>query len=357
MKLKTNFLLAAGTVLVALLTISACSTAKKTNGNSERGQVRVMFYNVENLFDTFDDPTKNDEEFLPEGKKKWTFERYQKKLNNICKVTTAVGGWELPEIIGLCEVENLKVLEDLTQNTALKKAGYGIIHKESPDMRGIDVAALYRKDRVKPLSYKAIKVKFDEPEARPTREILYFKSLVRKTDTIHFFVNHWPSRWGGQEKSEPKRLAAARALKRVTDSILTVNPQAKLILTGDFNDDPINKSMTEVLQAVEPSDIVPNKLYSLSAHLYNPSVKGSLKYRGNWNVFDQFVVSGALLQKTVGYSTSKENSHIFYGTPDNEFLLEEDTRYQGVVPNRTYHGPKYHDGYSDHMPVYLDLVK
>ena len=343
-------------LLVALLS-SACSSQKQTNGTTKRGDVRVMFYNVENLFDTFDDPEKNDEEFLPTGDKKWTFERYQKKLNNISKVVAAVGEWELPELIGLCEIENQKVLEDLTQNTALSKANYGIIHKESPDNRGIDVAALYRKDRVNPISYRAIRVKFDDPEERPTRDILYFKSLVRKTDTIHFFVNHWPSRWGGQEKSSPKRMAAAKALRHVTDSILRVNPNAKIIITGDFNDDPIDKSLTETLQVLEPANVEKGKLYSLSKQHYNPSEKGSLKYRGNWNVFDQFVVSGAFLIKDKGFHTSMGDSHIFYGTPDNEFLLEEDTRYQGKVPNRTYHGPQFHGGYSDHLPVYLDLRK
>lgn len=333
-----------------------CSPPHSSNSGKERGDVRVVFYNVENLFDTFDDPEKNDEEFLPDGKKHWTFDRYQQKLNNISKVITAVGGWELPEIVGLAEVENLKVLDDLVQNTALAKADYGIIHKESPDERGIDVAVLYRKDKVRPLSYQAIRIILDDPNDN-TREILYFKSLVKKTDTIHFFVNHWPSRWGGQERSEPNRIAAARSLKHVTDSILKVNPQAKLILTGDFNDDPIDKSVVEILQAGEPVSIQPENLYNLSLQHYSPSVRGSLKYKGNWNVFDQFIVSGALLVKSEGFHTNLSDSHIFYGTEDNEFLLEEDTRYQGQEPFRTYHGPSFHGGYSDHMPVYLDLRK
>ncbi|MCF8373241.1 MAG: hypothetical protein K9H64_16600 [Bacteroidales bacterium] len=343
-------------LLMFALVFLFCSPPQNSNSDQERGLVRVMFYNVENLFDTFDDPEKNDEDFLPNGKMNWTFDRYQKKLNNISKVVAAVGQWELPELIGLCEIENRKVLEDLVQNTALTKADYGIIHKESPDERGIDVAALYRKDLVKPLSYQAIPVIFDDAGDK-TREILYFKSLVRKTDTIHFFVNHWPSRWGGQEKSEPKRMAAAKSLKHVTDSILKVNPQAKLIITGDFNDDPIDKSLKEVLQANDPVSVESGKLYNLSLQHYSPSEKGSLKYKGNWNVFDQFIVSSGLLENSEGFHTSLSDSHIFYGTEGNEFLLEEDTRYQGKEPNRTYHGPTFHGGYSDHMPVYLDLRK
>ncbi len=343
-------------ILLTVL-LSACSTSKQTNSTSERGEIRIMFYNVENLFDTFDDPEKNDEEFLPQGRKKWTFDRYQKKLNNISKVITAVGQWKLPELIGLCEIENLNVLEDLVNNTALAEAGYGIIHKESPDKRGIDVAVLYKKNKVKPLNYHAIPVRFDDKNARPTREILYFKCLVAKTDTIHFFVNHWPSRWGGREKSEPKRLTAAKSLKHVTDSLFKINPNAKLIITGDFNDDPVDKSLVDILLAKEPENPEINNLYNLSLHHYNPAKRGSLKYKGNWNVFDQFIVSGSLLSKSTGFYTLPSDSHIFYGVDGNDFLLEKDDRYQGQQPNRTYHGPNFHDGYSDHLPIYLDLRK
>ena len=345
-------------ILLFSLALNSCYTTTPGAGTKvNRGNVRLMFYNVENLFDTFDDPDINDEEFLPDGSKKWTFARYKKKINNIAKVTTAVGQWEAPELIGLCEIENLKVLEDITNNTALSKIDYGIVHKDSPDKRGIDVAILYRKDHIKPLNYQAITVNLGGESERPTRDILYFKCLAEKSDTLHFFVNHWPSRWGGAQKSEPKRVIAAKALRKVVDSVLVVNPNAKIIITGDFNDDPVDKSISEILDAKDASVNSTSHLHNLSLQYLKPGVRGSLKYKGNWNVFDQFIVSDALLFSTNGLHTSESNCHIFYGTQDNEFLLEKDDRYVGMQPFRTYRGLKFHDGYSDHLPTYLDLNK
>lgn len=342
--------------IVFTIGLTSCFISANKNSDSEqRGPVRVMFYNVENLFDIYDDPYINDEEFLPNGVKHWNFTKYKQKLDNIAKVITAVGEWETPEIIGLCEIENLKVLEDIIKNTSLSKVKYGIVHKDSPDKRGIDVAILYRKDRVKPLSYRAIAVEFPGESFRPTRDILYFECLVNDEDTIHYFVNHWPSRWGGAKKSEPKRIRAAKTLRKFTDSLLKKNPNAKIIITGDFNDDPNDKSLKKILGAKKVSDKSSSHLYNLSLQYLEPGVRGSLKYRGNWNVFDQFIVSDALLNAKSGLSTSVGDCHIFYGTPNNEFLLEKDTRNVGMQPSRTYWGMKFHGGFSDHLPVYLDL--
>ena len=316
-----------------------------------------MFYNVENLFDTEDDPEKKDEEFTPEGNKHWTPDRYRKKLSNISKVVTAIGGWEAPDLIGFCEVENLKVLEDLTKYTGLSKMNYGIVHKESPDNRGIDVAILYRKDRVEPIAYKAIPVFLGETGSRPTRDILYFKGVLKRADTIHFFVNHWPSRYGGHLESEPKRIKAAETLRAAVDSILILNSQANIVISGDLNDDPGDKSVSEILKAKAPSQENNDRLYNLSAQYLHPGARGSLKYKGNWNVFDQFIVSNSLLKGHGKLKTTISSSRIFYGLPENEFLLEIDDRYQGLQPNRTYRGRTFHDGYSDHLPVYLDLYK
>ncbi len=356
-KITLNSILILLTLLFVLLFTSCKTTTQNSAVKAQRGNVRLMFYNVENLFDTFDDPLTNDQEFLPNGSKRWTFTRYKKKINNIAKVITAIGQWEAPEMIGLCEIENQKVLEDITKSTALSKINYGIVHKESPDKRGIDVAILYRKDRVTPLKYRAIGVNLGGDSDRPTRDILYFKCLLESNDTLHFFVNHWPSRWGGAQKSQPKRVDAATTLRHVVDSVLAANPMAKVVITGDFNDDPIDKSISEVLDAKEVSVNTSSHLHNLSLQYLKPGVRGSLKYKGNWNVFDQFIVSDGLLSSKSGLHTSVANCHIFYGTADNEFLLEKDDRYVGMQPFRTYHGLKFHDGYSDHLPVYLDLVK
>ncbi len=345
------------TLLISLL-FAACTNTKIAKDQGQgAGDFRVMFYNVENLFDTVDDPEKKDEEFTPEGNKHWNEDHYKKKLSNISQVITAVGGWDAPAIVGLCEVENLKVLEDLTNYTGLSKLKYSIVHKESPDNRGIDVALLYRKDVVEPISYKAIPVKLGDAGTRPTRDILYFKGVFKRADTIHFFVNHWPSRYGGHLESAPKRMKAALALHHVVDSILSLNANANIIITGDFNDDPEDESLVTGLGAVDPAAAKESRLYNLSAQYKKPGVRGSLKYKGNWNVFDQFVVSSGLLNGKGKIKTAVSASHIFYGLPENEFLLEVDDRYQGLQPNRTYWGRTYHDGFSDHLPVYLDLFK
>jgi predicted extracellular nuclease len=338
----------------------SCKTGKKHASNlhqsaktPERGDLRVMFYNVENLFDIYNDSLTNDSEFLPDGKKHWNFNKYNKKLNNIYKTIVAVGTWEAPGIVGLCEIENRKVLEDLIEKTPLSKVGYKIIHKDSPDGRGIDVALLYRENKFSPISYDAIEINFPEENSRKTRDILYVKGKIHKKEILHIFVNHWPSRWGGQLKSEPKRMFVASVLKHTIDSIFAEDAEANIIITGDFNDDPDNKSLLKILEAKSNLDTIQEKqLYNLFYHYKESHAQGTLKYKGFWNYFDQFIVSGNLLEESKT-NCSKTDAKIF--SPD--YLLETDNQYSGIKPNRTYFGSKYHDGYSDHLPVYLDLWK
>jgi predicted extracellular nuclease len=346
------------TFLTSLLFISfSCSVFQPSETSEKSGRVeadyRLMFYNVENLFDTEDDPLKDDQEFLPNSEKAWTYDRYQKKLNNIASVTIGIGNGRLPDIIGLCEVENRAVLEDLLEKTLLKKSDYRIIHKESPDERGIDVAVFYRQSTVKPLYFEALNVDLGEG-SRPTRDILYFKCLL-KNDTLHYFVNHWPSRSGGEEASAPKRAIAAKTLHNKVQEILKVDPNASIVLTGDFNDDPLNESLSNVLGAGNPSDSLAN-LVNLALPLQLAKKTGTLKYRGTWNYFDQFIVSRGLMNQH-GLETMNQNYQIYSGPEENPFLLEDDTRNTGKQPFRTYFGKTYHDGFSDHLPVYLDLVR
>ncbi len=311
-----------------------------------------MFYNVENLFDTFDDSLKNDEEFLPEGDRFWNNYKYYSKLNNIYKVIIAIGGWNPPAIIGLCEIENRKVVKDLVNNTPLVKFEYQIIHKESPDRRGIDVGLIYRKELFQPLYYEAIPVNFpDNPESK-TRDILYVKGIAKNSDTLNVFINHWPSRWGGQLESEDRRLFVASVLKAKVDSIFKLNPQSNIIITGDFNDYPDNKSINKVLNASQDYDqITDNQLYNLSSFLYKSKNIGTYKYQGDWDVLDQFIVSGNILDKKNKIFTSLDDVYIF----NADFLLEPDEGYFGYKPNRTFIGYKYNGGYSDHLPTYLIL--
>ncbi len=310
---------------------------------------KFMFYNVENLFDTYDDSLKNDNEFLPEGERYWNNYKYYTKLNQIYKVIVAIGEWNPPAIIGLCEIENRKVLNDLVNNTPLVKFEYKIIHKESPDKRGIDVGFLYREKLFKPLSHEAIAINFlDSPDTK-TRDILYVKGKVNKKDTVHIFINHWPSRWGGQLESENRRLFAASVLRSKIDSIFDLSSESNIIITGDFNDYPDNKSMQQILKAnKEFNQIINSQLYNLSSHFSSASNIGTTKYQGNWGILDQFIVSGYMLDYNNIY-TGQNNTFIY--SPD--FLLEPDDSYFGFKPFRTYRGLRYNGGYSDHLPTYI----
>ena len=305
-------------------------------------QARIAFYNLENLFDIYDDSLTNDDEFTFNGSKKWNKYRYEKKLLNIYKVIINMGDWEPPAIVGLCEVENYWVLHDLINKTPLGKFDYKIIHKESPDDRGIDAALLYLEDKFRPFHYNLFKLDF------PTREILYIKGHLFSTDTIHLFVNHWPSRWGGKMVTEQKRIAAASLLKNKTDSVLQTNPDANIILMGDFNDEPKDKSISEILNATFLSDYDDGNFINLMEKAYRAG-KGTITVSQpffQWFIFDQLIVSKSLIK---GASLSIENdaAHIF----NPSWLLDKENK----RPFRTFRGPVYLGGYSDHLPVYLDI--
>jgi len=311
--------------------------------------LRVMFYNVENFFDTVDDPTTNDNDFLPDGAMRWTKSRYIEKRNNIFRVITHVGGWDPPALVGLCEIENRDVLEDLIKNTPLVKYPYKIIHKDSPDQRGIDVALLYRGDYLTCIAQQFIRVRFPDNRRR-TRDILYATLSTAQGDTLHVFVNHLPSRSGGQRQSDPARMLAASLLRNKVDSIFSRNPLANIVITGDMNDNPTDKSLTAGLQALNDTALAkPSALFNLSAYKMKEST-GTIKYQGKWSMFDQMIVSGGLLRGTL--RTDVDRHQIFRA----EYLFEPDVRYQGVKPFRTYIGPRYNKGFSDHLPVYLDIV-
>ncbi|MBT6836711.1 MAG: hypothetical protein HOA61_11765, partial [Bacteroidetes bacterium] len=230
-------------------------------GNSEQS-LHIMFYNVENLFDTLDDPRTNDNDFLPNGSYNWHSYRYYDKLNKIAKVVLATGGWDDIDLIGLCEIENRKVLDDLVFHTPLKSNKYEIIHKESPDRRGIDVALLYSRDKFKPIYYAFTKIIFPFDSSIRTRDILYAKGVVLNRDTLHLFVNHWPSRRGGKEVSEKRRVYVASVLREKVDSILKHNASSNIVIMGDFNDEPMDRSIQEILNAgFDSIDFTSSNLY------------------------------------------------------------------------------------------------
>lgn len=297
----------------------------------------IGFYNVENLFDTLDDPNTIDEEFLPEGKNQWTNERYSIKLQNIGKVIASIK----PDILGLGEIENRKVLEDLVTQPALASGRYQIIHVDMHDERGVDVALLYRPAVFKPFVINQLVIKDPaEPEFK-TRNILWVKGLFMG-DTLHIAVNHWPSRLGGKED---KRILAATVLKRAVDSVTAINPQANIVMVGDFNDDPNNKSIKKVLIA-DSENII---------NVAEPTFKkgyGTLGYNGVWNLFDQILISGSLTDKN-GIDYMPDSFGIFA----QRWMIEPTGKYKGM-PMRSFRGGVFNDaGYSDHFPVFVILQK
>jgi hypothetical protein len=325
------------------------STVSFPQQNAE--EFSILFYNVENLFDTKDNPNAFDEEFTPNGDRYWTFKKLNTKLLNISKVILSSNGWVHPAIIALCEIENRDVLELLTKTTPLKSYDYKIIHKESPDHRGIDVAFLYDSNQFYPLSYKCIPVFGRKGIAEATREILYVSGLVNERDTMHFFVNHWPSRYSGLLETRTKRNAVAKLLRQKTQELFDANNSAKIVIVGDFNDSPSDESMMKNLKAMEINgNTLDTELYNLSFDWVDEN-EGTLKYQSQWSVFDQIVVSGALLNSATGLRTKAENATIV----NLPYLLEKDEKYGGVKPKRTYYGYSYQGGFSDHLPILLKL--
>jgi hypothetical protein len=314
---------------------------------------RIAFYNVENLFDVYDDSLTNDEEFTPEGDRHWNNRKFYDKINKIYKVIMAMSSTTgPPALLGLSEIENRFVLERLVNETPLKNFGYQIIQYESPDRRGIEVALLYREVLFEPMFSKAIPIRFPFDTASRTRDILYVKGLLFETDTMHLFINHWPSRYGGYMPTVPKRNHAAKTLRTATDSIFRVNQNAHILITGDFNDGPEDESVSKILNALAPSEIKsPTDLYNLMLTKQEDWPFGSLKYQQGWDKFDMMIVSGSLLNENSKLYISEQKATIFHP----EFLLENDKTYLGQKPNRTYIGFKYHGGFSDHLPVYVDV--
>ena len=317
----------------------------------------IAFYNLENLFDTENDPLTYDDDRTPDGKDHWTEEIYQDKLKNMAKVMAEIGAevsGSAPTIIGVCETENRKVLEDLVNQETLVEQDYGIIQFDSPDRRGIDVALLYKKKLFTPTHYKAKELLIyddnDKSKRVFTRDQLVVSGML-DGEKIHLIVNHWPSRSGGEKRSRSKRIKAAKLNRQIIDSIFSDDPYAKIITMGDFNDDPTNPSVKDHLNAKRKANNLAIK------ELYNPMEDlakqgyGSLAYRDSWNLFDQIIISTELTKKDF-------SSYRFYqaGIYNKTYLVNAHGRYKGY-PYRSFASGSYTGGYSDHFPVYIYLVK
>ena len=312
--------------------------------SQEKNEIFAMFYNVENLFDTIDDKSKNDNEFLPNSKKKWNSEKYFHKLNQLEKVFSSINNKKIPNIIGLCEVENKLVIDDLLKQPFFKNHSFQILHQESPDNRGIDCAILFD------AKFELIKSDFIEikiPESsRPTRDIVYVELKVNNTESLHLFVNHWPSRWGGTEKTEHKRIYTANVLKKYIEK--NIGKNGNILLMGDFNDYPSNKSITENLEKTKKV-----KFTNLMSFLEGKN-NGSYNYKGEWGFLDHIIISSNLLEKSGCRKIANKLKVTKYGVFKEDWML-----YEGKKPNRTYGGLNkktglynWYGGFSDHLPIY-----
>lgn len=321
-------------------------------GQESATKIRLAFYNLENFFDTDVDSTRSYNEFTPEGAQRWTLGRYFQKRTNVFKTIMAMGEGSPPDVIGVCEVENENVLLDLIMGTPLKNYNYRVVHYESGDRRGIDVALLYRVDHLGLINSKAIRL-FDSTDTGfVTRDILYVSFEAGSVDTLHVFVNHWPSRYGGVLASDAKRSLAASVLRSHVDSLNHVLNNPKIVIMGDFNDTPVDVSINKVLRALSPdkleysSDLV--HLFANSALL---GFQGTIKHMQNWQIFDHIIISRALFDSNDRLIFSQGSQRIFV----KDFLLTDDDRHLGRMLFRTYQGPKYLGGFSDHLPVMIDL--
>lgn len=339
-----------GKIKPLLCSICILLTLFQSGQAAERSTtLRIVSYNLENLFDCEDDPLTNDESFTPEGDHQWTPAKYRVKLNNLSRAITAAGEWHTPILIGLCEVENAKVVSELLNHTQLRHSGYQYLHKDSPDQRGVDVALAYL-----PTEYTPIKTFFlpvHTGEGKPTRDILYSIGKLNNGDTLHIFVNHWPSRYGGELESEDKRMSAALTLREKTDEILSQNEHAKIIIMGDFNDYPDNESIIDGLCAIAPQkNCIFDQLYNLAYPLHEKGGVGSHKFGGEWGMLDQIIVSGELLNPDSSVFIQASQMRIC----KEAFLLKESAT--GPAPRRSFLGNFFAYGYSDHLPVFIDLL-
>ena len=305
----------------------------------EDASLLIVELNTENLFDTTHDSLKNDYDFLPDGNYHWSRHRYWQKVNRIGQTIIACGDgpkWRLPDLVALCEVENDSVLMAITKRSLLRKARYEYIMTHSPDERGIDVALLYSPFSFAPVGSQSIRI-IPVAGMKPTRDILYVKGRVITGDPLHVFVVHAPSRSGGEAQSRPYRLHVATALANAIDSVYSSSPEAKVIVTGDFND----YSNSPSLQLLYAHGL---KNVSSEAKGHN-GAKATYRYHGEWRSLDQMLVSRNLKDNVAG---------CWIG--DYPFLLEPDEKYGGVKPHRNYYGPRYNNGFSDHLPLIMELI-
>ena len=340
-----KFLLSSNRVLF-LFVLYCLSCSGKPQRNDQ--VINVMFYNTENLFDINDNPDKDDDEFTPDGARRWTEKRYWNKLTNLSRVLVAVDEADAPEIVGLCEVENDSVLRDLTTRSVLKSIGYRYVVTDSPDIRGINVALLYKSSWMRLIASESLRVDLSDAGGKKTRDILHVTGRISSGDTLDIYVCHWPSRIGGIEASEPFRRIAAQVAMTSVRNVLLRRAKPYIILMGDLNEgcsDPAVRMTMGSRPLYTGASLPDDRLVTLM----DGQAGGSYRYEGRWELYDQFVVSASFLN---GHGNLRiDNIRIC----SLNFLLEDDVRYGGRKPLRTYNGYRYQNGFSDHLPIAFDI--
>ncbi|MDD3061406.1 MAG: endonuclease [Massilibacteroides sp.] len=307
-----------------------------------QSRFRVMSYNVENLFDTQPSLERDDSEFQPKGKRHWTESRYYHKLQQIAKVISAVGEWDTPALVGLCEVENDSVMCHLLRRTSLRKQEYRYCITTGQDQRGINTALLYQRDKFRYLIHKEYPIPFTNPRKK-SRNILYVSGRIITQDTLDVFVCHFPSRYGGEKETEQSRMEAAVYLRGLCDSLYKTRAHCLLLIMGDFNEVPQNELFTHWFTPPPSSDSTKTGLTFLNLFA---KAKGSHKYHDTWSQLDQIIINTEL------YPFLQTETPVVFSP---SFLLTNDKTWRGKRPLRTYHGYKYEKGFSDHLPIIADF--
>lgn len=342
--------------LIVLLSVASCkaSDKAKTTNDAPTKNVQlacVAFYNLENLFDTIDGPN-NDAEFLPNGANKWGGMKYKAKLKNMSYAISQIGIDNSPvgaAILGVSEIENRGVLEDLVKQPDIAARSYQIVHYDSPDRRGVDVGLLYNPRLFTVSNSKSYRLRTDDTTFLTRDQLMVSGYLMG--EKVHVIVNHWPSRSGGEMRSRPKRNLAAGLTRSIVDSLFKVDAKAKVIVMGDLNDDPMNESCATILAAKkDASEVGPKELYNVFWKTLEKGI-GSLSYNDQWNLFDQIILSHELINGDKS-KLRYWKSEVFY----RNFLIQQEGRYKGT-PLRTHAGGVWLNGYSDHLPTAVYLVK
>ncbi|MBA3666055.1 MAG: endonuclease/exonuclease/phosphatase family protein [Bacteroidetes bacterium] len=340
-------------ILLTLIFVAGFLQAQKLQKDKNYYLAAIGFWNVENLYDTLNDQWKNDEDFTPAGANVWNGERYRKKIEKLAEVISLMATDVTPDgvaIMGLCEIENKSVVEDLVKSPKLKSRNYKIVHIEGPDKRGVDPSFIYNPNYFKVIKSVSYHVSVITDTAHKTRDILVVSGSFAG-DPVTVLVNHWPSRRGGELKSRPNRNEAAKVARHIADSVTTANPKARVIIMGDLNDDPVNVSVKEILGTyADEKKPVEGKYFNPMEKLNKQGI-GSISYNDSWNLFDQIILNKPWMENT--YSSWQYHEVRIY---NKEFLISDFGNYKGG-PFHTYSGGVYTGGYSDHFPVFITIAK